>query len=257
MVDPVKPAVVQIGDILLDDVGPAQADVIISQWLLSPGPRARCVCTPNVDHVVRSRLDERLREAINAADLRVPDGMWIVYASRLAGRSLRESVTGRLLLPRLAAYCRDAGLSIGIVGAGPGVAAAAAARLVALNPGLRVGHTIAPPMGFVVGSTADEEIVSAIRNRPVDLLFVALGAPKQEIWMHQHRSELPGMVLIGVGAGVDIVAGRFREAPPWMTRVGLEWLFRLAQEPRRLARRYLRDDPWILWWALWARLGRR
>jgi len=109
-------------------------------------------------------------------------------------------------------------------------------------------------MGFLVGSQADNEILAALRADPVDLLFVALGAPKQEIWMHEHRDDLPKTVLIGVGAGVDIVAGRFREAPRWMTRVGLEWLFRLAQEPRRLARRYLVDDPWILLWALKTRI---
>lgn len=249
------PAVVPIADLLIHDTDADETDSMVAAWLRDPGPTARYVCTPNVDYVVRSRRDNRFRDAINAADLRVPDGMWIVYASRLAGRPLRASVTGRLLLPRLARVCRDRGRSIGIVGAAAGVAAMAAGRLEADFPGLQVRHAISPPMGFVVGSPADLEIVAALRAKPVDLLFVALGAPKQEIWMLEHRADLPGTVLIGVGAGVDIVAGRFREAPRWMTRVGFEWLFRLAQEPRRLARRYLVDDPWILMWALRTRLS--
>jgi N-acetylglucosaminyldiphosphoundecaprenol N-acetyl-beta-D-mannosaminyltransferase len=249
------PVVVAIADLNIHDVDPSETDSIVASWLSDPGPRARYVCTPNMDYVVRSRRNERFRDAINAADLRVPDGAWIVYASRLAGRPLRASVTGRMLLPRLAAYCRDAGRSVGILGAADGVAAMAAARLTATYPGLQVRHAISPPMGFVVGSPADLAILAALKADPVDLLFVALGAPKQEIWMREHRDGLPGTVLIGVGAGVDIVAGRFREAPRWMTRVGLEWLFRLAQEPRRLARRYLVDDPWVLLWALRTRLS--
>ncbi len=253
---PTMPAVVPIADLLIHDVDPDETNSLLLSWLSNPGPGAYYVCTPNVDYVVRSRRNERFRDAINAADLRVPDGMWIVYASRLAGRPLRASVTGRMLLPRLAAHCRDDSRSVGIVGAAEGVAARAAARLVAQYPGLVVRHAISPPMGFQVGSTADSEILAALKKDPVDLLFVALGAPKQEIWMQEHRDDLPGTVLIGVGAGVDIFAGRFREAPRWMTRVGLEWLFRLAQEPRRLGRRYLVDDPWILLWAVRTRFSR-
>jgi N-acetylglucosaminyldiphosphoundecaprenol N-acetyl-beta-D-mannosaminyltransferase len=111
-------------------------------------------------------------------------------------------------------------------------------------------------MGFQVGGTADAALVAKLASDPPSIVFVALGAPKQEIWMQEHAAELPGTVMVGVGAAFDVVAGRVREAPAWMTRVGLEWLFRLAQEPRRLARRYLVDDPWILWWAVAARLGR-
>jgi N-acetylglucosaminyldiphosphoundecaprenol N-acetyl-beta-D-mannosaminyltransferase len=245
---------VAIGDLMLDNHTPAEADAIIESWAHQPDGRGRFVCTPNVDYVVRARRDPSFRGAVNAADLRVPDGMWIVYASRIAGRPLRATVTGRLLLPRLATTCRDHGLAIGIIGAGPGIAEAAARNLRASNPGLEVWHAISPPARFVVDSAADREIVREIAARPPSILFVALGAPKQEVWMQRHVADFPDSVLIGVGAGVDIVAGRFRVAPSWMTRVGLEWLFRLAQEPRRLAHRYLVDDPWILWWAIRTRL---
>jgi N-acetylglucosaminyldiphosphoundecaprenol N-acetyl-beta-D-mannosaminyltransferase len=247
-------AVVSIGPITVHDVTPAEVDAHIEAWLGGLSGHGRYVCTPNVDYVFRARSDEAFREAIEGADLRVPDGMWIVRASRIAGRPLRTTVTGRLLLPRWAERCRDAGWSLGMLGAGPGVADAAARRLRARLPGLRITHAITPPMGFEVGSELDREILARLVADPPDLLFVALGAPKQELWMLRHRDELPTTLMIGVGAAFDIEAGRFRRSPDWATRLGLEWLVRLAQEPRRLWRRYLVDDPWILWWAFSTRL---
>jgi N-acetylglucosaminyldiphosphoundecaprenol N-acetyl-beta-D-mannosaminyltransferase len=256
MTQPARGAV-QIGSIWLDDVTTAEHDAQVEAWLAEPAASPRYVCTPNVDYVIRSGRDPIFRAAINAANLRVPDGMWIVYASRIAGRPLRGTVTGRLILPRLAGYCRDKGLTMALMGAGPGVAAAAAERLRADYPGLEINHAMTPPKPFVVGSSEDAAIMARLRADPPALLFVALGAPKQEIWMKTHAAELAPMVLIGVGAALDVVAGRVKEAPRWMTRTGLEWLFRLAQEPRRLARRYLWDDPRIIGWAVATRLRGR
>ncbi len=244
-----------IGDVLVHDIVASEADALITSWLEENRQGGRYVCTPNVDYVVRARRDLAFRDSVNGADLRLPDGMWIVYASRIAGRPIRRTVTGRLLLPRLARICGRRGLSLGLMGAGPGVAATAAQKLVNANPGIEIRHAISPPMGFEIGSDADEEIVRAIASDPPSILFVALGAPKQELWMQAHREDLSSSILIGVGAGLDILAGRFRAAPGWMTKIGLEWLFRLVQEPRRLARRYLVDDPWILWWAIRARFS--
>jgi N-acetylglucosaminyldiphosphoundecaprenol N-acetyl-beta-D-mannosaminyltransferase len=249
---------IQVGKVLIHDITASEADARITSWLgtdgVNGGGDGRYVCTPNADYVVRAQRDPSFLSAINDADLRLPDGKWIVYASRIAGRPLRATVTGRLLIPRLAATCRDRGLTMGLMGAGPGVAAAAAAKLTKAQPGLKISHAISPPMGFVIGSAADEAIVTDISADAPAILCVALGAPKQELWMQAHKADLPDTVLVGIGAGLDIVAGRFRTAPAWMTRLGFEWLFRLAQEPRRLARRYLVDDPWILWWAIRTRL---
>jgi len=246
---PASPPAVQIGSILIDNVTQDEADAIIGGWLEERPAGPRRVCTPNVDYVIRAGRDPAFRGAINGCDLRVPDGMWIVYASRIAGRSLRGTVTGRLLLPRFAARCSEAGRPIAMMGAGPGVAALAAERLRADNPGLLV-TAATPPTPFVIGSEADAGMVQTLQAARPAILFVALGAPKQELWMDRHAGEFPDSIMIGVGAAFDVVAGRVREAPAWMTRTGLEWLFRLAQEPRRLARRYLSDDPRILGWAV-------
>jgi N-acetylglucosaminyldiphosphoundecaprenol N-acetyl-beta-D-mannosaminyltransferase len=246
---------VPIGDLTIHDVGFDETTRRIADWAAARS--GGYVCTPNVDYVVRSRRDTVFRRAIQAARLRVPDGMWMVYASRLAGRGLRGTVTGRLLLPSVAEIAAREDLGIGLFGAAPGVANRVRSILERNYPGVRVVVAITPPTPFEIGSPADQQAVAELRAASPDVVFVALGAPKQEIWMQRHAAELGGAVSVGVGAAFDIMAGRFREAPRWMTRYGFEWLFRLAQEPRRLARRYLLDDPWILYWALRTRLARR
>ena len=243
---------VRIGNVDVHNV--AFADAVELIWRCVEESRGLVVCTPNADHVVRARADAELRDAMAAADLRVPDGMGIVYASRIAGRPIRGTVTGRLLVPALAARAASADVPMTLFGAQAGIAAKAARRLVARFPGLKIDHALGPPPDFVVGSPQDMNAVATLRQANPRILFVALGAPKQEIWMQRHRADFSRAVMIGVGGALDIVAGRFREAPRWMTAMGLEWLFRLAQEPRRLARRYLIDDPWIIRWALETRL---
>lgn len=218
------------------------------------------MCTPNADYVVRAHRDPTFRSAIQDARLRVPDGMWIVYASRIAGRPLHGTVTGRLLLPAVADAAETMGLRLALFGSSAGVAQRTAARLMAERPGLAIGATITPPYPLVIGSAQDLALVDELVAAQADIIFVALGAPRQERWMQEHAGAFGGAVLVGVGAAFDIMAGRFREAPRWMTRIGIEWLFRLAQEPRRLARRYLVDDPWIIGWAITERMramGRR
>lgn len=247
-------ATVRIGDLEIHDL--VFAEAVEHIWGRVEARSTMVVCTPNADYVVRARSDPVFREAIASADLRVPDGMGIVYASRIAGRPVRGTVTGRLLLPALAARAAAEGVPVALFGAQRGVASLAARRLEARFPGLTVKVALSPPSDFVVGSPEDDEASAALENANARIIFVALGAPKQEIWMERHRADFDGAVLIGVGAAFDIVAGRFREAPRWMTKVGLEWMFRLAQEPRRLARRYLLDDLWIIRWAIETRLSR-
>jgi N-acetylglucosaminyldiphosphoundecaprenol N-acetyl-beta-D-mannosaminyltransferase len=244
---------VPIGGLTIHDVSFDETVRRITRWAAERS--GGYVCTPNVDYVVRSRRDPEFRGAIQDARLRVPDGMWLIYASRLAGRGLHGTVTGRLLVPALAEVAASKNLRVALFGAGAGVVQRVKEVLVREHAQLRVVAAVTPPTPFTVGSAADQEAIDAIRNSNPDIVFVALGAPKQEIWMRRHTAELGGGVAVGVGGAFDILAGRFKEAPRWMTRYGFEWLFRLAQEPRRLARRYLVDDPWILWWALRVRLS--
>ena len=243
--------VTEIAGIGFHDIGPRETvRRIVERGRLG---QAGYVCTPNVDYVVRSQRDPAFRAALLGADIRVPDGMWVIYGSRLAGRPLKASVTGRLLPGAVIAEMGDRQLPMALFGGPPGVAERAAGRLRAA--GAVLVDAFGPSMRFVIGSDEDAGAVARIRESGARIVFVGLGAPKQEQWMLRHRDELDA-VLVGIGAGLDVLAGRMREAPRWMTRIGAEWIFRLAQEPRRLGRRYLVDDPRFLWWMLRERFSR-
>ncbi len=224
------------------------------------GDRLHLVCTPNADHVVKARHDREFRDIINGADLAIPDGMAVIYASRLLGAPLRGNVAGRLLVPRLCERAAQRGWRVFFLGAAPGVAAEAARRLVARYPGLQVAGAYAPPLGFERDPRENQQAVDTVNAARPDVLLVALGAPKQEKWLARNREALEARVGIGVGGAFDIIAGRVREAPGWATRLGLEWCFRLIQEPRRLGRRYLIEDQEfvraVLWFWLRRSLGR-
>ena len=237
-------AVVEIAGIPIDDVGFEAAVRMIAGWARDGS--GGYVYTPNVDDIVKAHRLPDFREALLGARLRVPDGMGIVYGSRLAGTPLSGTVTGRLLP---AAIVRELGGDqppIAFFGGKPGVTAAAADALRA--EGALVSAAISPPMGFRIGSAEDDAMTGQLRESGAKVVFVSLGAPRQALWMENHADDLPGVVLVGVGAAVDVLAGAVPVAPSWMTRVGLEWLFRLRNEPRRLARRYLVDDPRFFWW---------
>jgi N-acetylglucosaminyldiphosphoundecaprenol N-acetyl-beta-D-mannosaminyltransferase len=209
--------------------------------LLAGRPGSALVVTPNADQVVNLESDPALRAAYARADLVVPDGMPVVWASWLLGTPATERVTGSDLMPRLCEIAAQRGLKVFLLGGAAGVAALAAENLVRASPGLQVAGVFSPPLGFERDAGACDSIVQQIRASGADLVFVCLGSPKQEIWICRHLARFDHGVFLGVGAAVDFCAGTIRRAPRWMRHTGLEWLFRLAQEPRRLAGRYAKD----------------
>ncbi|MFW7378817.1 MAG: WecB/TagA/CpsF family glycosyltransferase [Oligoflexus sp.] len=212
------------------------------------------VVTPNSDHIIQLEEDRLLQAVYRDADLVVADGMPIVWASRLLGQPLPERVTGADLLPQICAVAASRGLSIFLLGAPAGVSAQAANILMKRYPGLVITGTYSPPMGFENDQEECRQIVKMINESHAHIVFVGLGAPKQEYWMHRYRGELEIGVLLGVGAAIEFVAGVIPRAPVWMQKTGLEWLFRLLQEPKRLARRYLRDFKiFSIVWRQWLR----
>ncbi len=249
---PEASTVIQICDIAVNNIGFGEAVALIAQWARERS--GGYVCTPNVDHVVKARADQAFRAALAGARLRVPDGMWIVYGSRIAGTPLRGTVTGRLLPEAVASVLANDPVAIALFGGPPGTAEVAGAQM--RRRGVRVAEALSPSAALVIGSPEDERAVCRLRESGAAVVFVGLGAPKQELWMRAHAGDLPGVVLVGVGAAIDVLAGRVHAAPRWMTLVGLEWAYRLAHEPRRLARRYLWDDPRFLWWMLLSRARR-
>jgi N-acetylglucosaminyldiphosphoundecaprenol N-acetyl-beta-D-mannosaminyltransferase len=225
----------------------SQALATIEGWLSRR--EQHYVCVTGVHGIMESQRDEALRRIHNRAGLVTPDGMPLVWLSRLSGQSHVERVYG----PDLMLACCDRSVVRGyrhfFYGGGQGVAQRLAERLGSRYPGLSVAGTFTPP--FSPLSTAeDEAIVREINNAGPDIVWVGLSTPKQERWMDAHVGRLHAPVLIGVGAAFDFHAGLKKQAPGWVQRAGLEWLFRLGTEPRRLWRRYLRNNPAFIWGVL-------
>jgi N-acetylglucosaminyldiphosphoundecaprenol N-acetyl-beta-D-mannosaminyltransferase len=189
----------------------------------------------NAAKVVRARSDERLAEILRHADLLNADGQSIVWASRLLGDPLPERVAGIDLMFRLLQVAERESLGVFFLGGRAEVLEKAVENVRSSHPRLRIG-------GFHHGYFSDAEsaeICAAINRADVSILFVAMSSPRKEYWAHEHRELLNVRLVMGVGGAVDILAGSTARAPAWMQRAGLEWLFRLAQEPRRLGPRYL------------------
>jgi N-acetylglucosaminyldiphosphoundecaprenol N-acetyl-beta-D-mannosaminyltransferase len=200
------------------------------------------VFTPNVDHVVMAEHDERFRTAYAAAALSLVDGTPVLWASRLLRTPLPEKISGSDLVMPLLRRAAERGYRVYFLGGAPGVAELAKSKLEAALPAIQIVGTDASRIDVDTPLDSDQ-VAERIRLAKPDLVLVALGAPKQEIWSFTRAERLQPAVLIGVGASLDFVAGIQKRAPSWMSKSGLEWLYRLAQEPRRLAARYLLRDP--------------
>jgi N-acetylglucosaminyldiphosphoundecaprenol N-acetyl-beta-D-mannosaminyltransferase len=201
------------------------------------------VFTPNVDHVILADEDPAFRQAYAATSLSLVDGMPVVWAARLLGHPTPEKISGSDLVRPLARRAAGEGWRVYLFGGAPGVAERAAALLSIEFPGLQLAGFDAPSIDMNAPSAARLASLERIRESHPDVVLVALGSPKGELWAGEAREILKPAVLIGVGAALDFLTGAQRRAPRWMSRVGLEWLFRLACEPRRLARRYLLRGP--------------
>jgi N-acetylglucosaminyldiphosphoundecaprenol N-acetyl-beta-D-mannosaminyltransferase len=209
------------------------------------------VLTPNLDIFRQYMLNPSLRPLFHAseggADLLLADGMPLIWASRIARRPLPERVPGSGLVLSLAERAATKGWSLYLLGGAPGAADRAAAVLKERYPGLKIAGTHCPPMGF----EKDPAQLAALRERLAeakpDIVYVALGFPKQEFVTRALRPALPAATFIGVGISLSFIAGEVKRAPRWIQKCGLEWVHRLVQEPRRLARRYLvHDAPFAL-----------
>lgn len=203
--------------------------------------RGGWICPTNLDVLRQRTASLQIRELVDSADLVVADGMPLVWASRVAGTPLPERVAGSALIWSLSAAAAPAGASVFLLGGNLGAAEDAARILGECTPGLRVAGTLHPPFGFDRDPDALAAIEDALRAAQPDLVFVGLGFPKQERLIQGLRSVLPASYFVSCGIAFSYVSGDVARAPGWARRLGLEWVHRLAQEPRRLARRYLLD----------------
>lgn len=232
----------QLFGIPFDDIS---LDEAVSAALALIGRKqAACVVTPNPEIVMAAKRDPALKEALLAADLILPDGVGLIYASRILGTPLRHRVPGIDFASALLAELAGRQGSVYLLGAKPGVAKLAGESLLCQFPGFRILGT---HHGYF--SPAEEAVLlEEIRQKRPELLFVCLGSPRQELWMNRHRGDLPGVLMVGLGGALDVFSGKLRRAPQLWRRLGLEWLFRLLQEPKRIDR--VIRLPEILWAAI-------
>ena len=191
---------------------------------------AAYVVTPNPEIVMQCRKDADARDAVNAASLVIADGIGVIYAAKILKRPLKEKIPGIDFVSGLLKELAKDGGSVYLLGAKPGVAEAAAENLLRQYPGLVIAGC---RDGYF---SAEEPVAEAVSAAEPDLLLVCLGAPKQEKWMYTHRKEVKAGLMVGAGGSLDVFAGNVKRAPALWQKAGLEWLYRLIQEPKRLRR---------------------
>lgn len=229
----------EFDDVTMDEAVAAAARILA-------GRRTCYAVTPNAEIAYEALHDDALRQLLNEADLVLPDGAGVILASKIIGTPLKEKVAGVDFAERLLGLLEQTGKTLYLLGSKPGVAELAAEKMMAKHPKLRI-------CGTHDGYFDDEAVVigDILDARP-DVLFVCLGAPKQEKFMQSHLYELPVRLMIGLGGSLDAFAGTVKRAPKWMIRLNLEWLYRLIKEPRRFGR--MLRLPKYIWAAVKERL---
>jgi N-acetylglucosaminyldiphosphoundecaprenol N-acetyl-beta-D-mannosaminyltransferase len=223
----------------VDQTSYEDASARIVEW--ARRRESRYVCAASVNNVIEAHDSPIFRAAMNGADLVTPDGVPLVWGLRLLGCSNPARVYGPDLTKHLCRAAVGEGLPVGFYGGDPEVLAALTDKVVEQWPGLKITYACSPPFTPLTPAE-DQRVVADINSSDARIVFVGLGTPKQDLWMARHKSQL-NAVTVGVGAAFDFIVGRKRQAPNIMQRAGLEWLFRLWCEPRRLWRRYVYRNP--------------
>jgi N-acetylglucosaminyldiphosphoundecaprenol N-acetyl-beta-D-mannosaminyltransferase len=222
-----------------------EATATILQWAQQPGER-RYVSAGTVYGLMKSQEDEAIIMAFNLADMVIADGMPIVWLQRLAGHRDAQRVYGPDLMLAICDASSHLPIKHFFWGGLPGVAESLAKTLQKYFLGLQVAGAYSPPIADL-GIQPDKSVLTRLNESGAQIIWVGLGSPKQDLWMKLYRPYLEAPVLIGVGAAFDFLSGNKRQAPRFLQRLGLEWLYRLCQEPRRLWKRYLIYNTLFVW----------
>ncbi len=256
---PRSPPIAILG-VPFDNITTVETIQMIEQMIVSRRPHY--LATANVDFIVQAAQDVELRRILFDAHLVLCDGTPLVWASRLLGNRLPERVAGSDLVPLLLRLAAEKGYRPFLLGASPDSLEAAVQRATEKHPKLQFAGYYSPPFNKLL-EMDHEEIRNRILQAQPDILFVAFGCPKQEKWINMHFRSLGVPVSVGVGGTIDFIAGKLARAPLWMQKTGTEWIFRLAQEPKRLFHRYATDLTFFSrgiasqWWRLHGRSRRR
>jgi N-acetylglucosaminyldiphosphoundecaprenol N-acetyl-beta-D-mannosaminyltransferase len=232
----------QLAGVKFDSVTTAQTVEFCIQ--AAAGKGQKFIVTGNVDHIVLLQDPKQaiFRECYANANLSVADGMPIVWASKiLSKKPLPERVSGADLFPLICERAAQTNLRVFLLGAAEGVADKAAEKLKLNYPNIQVCGTYSPPMGFEKNPTENNKILNIVNASNADILFLSFGSPKGENWIWTNRTQLNVGLLVSVGAAIPFYAGTEARAPLWMQSSGLEWLYRILKEPKRLGMRYVKD----------------
>lgn len=241
---PAPPPRVDILGVGVSAVDPQSAIAELSRWIKDG--EHHYVCVTGVHGIMESQDDPALLDVHNRSDLTVPDGMPTVWAGHWAGFKSMQRVDGPDLMPSFI----EAGVALGhkhfLYGGGEGVADLLATKLRERFPGIEIVGTHYPPFRPLT-DVEEDEVVELINSSGADVVWVGLSTPKQKRWMDRMTARLDANAVLGVGAAFDINAGLLMRAPKFIQRIGMEWLYRLFKEPRRLAKRYLKNNPRLVW----------
>lgn len=242
-------------------IGPIKVSLMSAEQLTQRlighafGTTTQHVVTANAQFYVLAEERQDFRECIQGADYVCADGVSIVLACKWLGRAKATRIPGVDLVSDLCREAASVGLKVFFLGGNPGSAERSAAILTERFPGLQVAGISCPPKGFQSNPEVLGRVLSEIKQSQATILFVALGAPFQEFFIQDHIRPMNIPVAIGIGGSLDILAGEFKRAPQYVQRLGLEWAYRLAQEPRRLARRYIVGNTLFLFYLVRYLLG--
>lgn len=200
------------------------------------------VITPNVDQIVRIEKDEYFKKICDSCELLLVDGHPLIWTAKYYGTPFKEKICGSDLVPELCALAAQKGYSVFLLGAAPGVAQIAARKLVENNPGLKVAGVYSPPLGFENDKDEINKINDMLKKSGADMLFVGMGVPKQDIFIYENMSIYQIPMSFSIGGTIDFIAGVQKRAPKWINNIGLEWLYRLIRDPKRMFKRYIIDD---------------
>ena len=231
---------IKIANVAIDNVDMEEAIGCIENFIHEKRPRY--VVTPNVDHIVKLQNDQEFLTIYKDASLVLPDGQPLIWAANFLGTPLKEKVSGSDLFPRLCEHAANKGYRLFFLGGRPGAGERCSEVLAQKHKEIKIVGTYSPPFGFESKDEENEKILRIVGDARPDILFVGLGAPKQEKWIYNHKDDLRIPVSIGIGVTFEFMAGMVRRAPKWMQSSGLEWFWRLIMEPRKLWKRYLVDD---------------
>lgn len=227
-------------NIEIDNVNMHEAINEVENLIETPG--YHYVVTPNVAHIVSLEKDLEFQRVYKDADLILTDGMPLIWISKLYKTPIKEKVSGSDIFPLICAMAVEKEYKVFILGAAEGVAAKAAENLRNKCPGLQVVGTYSPPYGFEKDNNEVKKVIDIVNTANPHILFVGLGAPKQEKFIHKYKEQLKVPISLGIGAAIDFEAGNVKRAPKWMQKSGLEGFYRFAKEPKRMFKRVFIDD---------------